>query len=194
MRNPILVGRRVYLRPIEPADAESIANSTHTETETFFQSGRLPTSPIAEEKWIKSLYEKQPPGEVTLAACLVADDDIIGFVGLDDLDWTSRTAETHSYFGLAEHRGRGYGTEAKLLLLKYAFDHLNLHAIRSMVFERNERSWRALLKQGYQPAGRLRAHWPKDGQYLDALCFDVLRDEWFAAYQRWQAETDRPTD
>src|SRR5207248_6514688 len=113
--------------------------------------------------------------------CLRETDELIGVVGIDGINCVTGTGETDSYFGRAANRGRGLGTEAKLLLLEYAFDHLGLHALQSFVFEPNERSWRALLRQRYSPAGRIRFQFPKHGVYRDFLAFDVLREEWLAA-------------
>ncbi len=194
MRNPVVIGRRVYLRPLEISDAETVARWAAEEEETFWASGRTPWSPLAEEAQVKRLYEKEPPSHISLVACLRETDEPIGIVSLDEIDWVNRFAETGSYFGRTRHRGQGLGTEAKLLLLEYAFDRIGLHVLQSYVFEPNERSWRALLKQGYQPAGRMRAWWPKDGVYRDVLCFDVMRDEWIEAKQRWEAERGRADD
>jgi RimJ/RimL family protein N-acetyltransferase len=50
----------------------------------------------------------------------------------------------------------------------------------------NERSQIALLRQGYQPAGRL--HWThtKGGLYGDTMLFDLTRDDWLAAHAAWR--------
>jgi RimJ/RimL family protein N-acetyltransferase len=153
MRNPIMVGRRVYLRPVEVADAERFSEHAAAETETFMQRGRHVSSPLEAEPWVTRLHASQPPAAISLAVCLIADDLLIGTVDLEDIDWVNRTAETGSWLGPALYRGQGYGTEAKHLLLEYAFDRLQLHVLLSVVWEPNTRSAAALAKQGYRPAG-----------------------------------------
>jgi RimJ/RimL family protein N-acetyltransferase len=86
----------------------------------------------------------------------------------------------------AEHRGKGYGTEAKHLLLEYAFDRVQLHVLYSWVWEPNTRSAAALMKQGYKPSGKLLRQDVKDGVYYGALMFDVKRDEWIEAREAWR--------
>jgi RimJ/RimL family protein N-acetyltransferase len=66
-------------------------------------------------------------------------------------------------------------------MLAFCFDHLQLHVLRSSVFEDNTRSVAALMKQGYREAGRLTWADVKGGRYHDMLLFDLLRDEWLAA-------------
>ncbi|MGH2535031.1 MAG: GNAT family N-acetyltransferase [Thermomicrobiales bacterium] len=186
MRNPMLVGERVYLRPLDPSDAEEMARGAATEPETFFDRGRFPASAIAYEHMIRDVNAKpHPPTEIFFAVCLKEDDRLIGGVNVDHIDWIDRTGETGSGF-LPEFRGQGYGTEAKFLLLEYCFDHLHFHALRSHVFEPNIRSAAALRKQGYRPAGRLKWEGVKNGIYQDTLVFDVLRDEYLEARADWQ--------
>jgi RimJ/RimL family protein N-acetyltransferase len=188
MRNPLVVGNRLYLRPLEKSDAEVVARHIASEPETFMDRGRVPISPIALEQYIEERYKQQPPENVALAVCLKADDTYIGSVDLFDIDWLNRTAETGAWLDNPEYRNKGYGTEAKMLLLEYAFDHLQLHVLNSYVWEPNWRSAHALSKQGYRPSGRLKWEDVKDGVHRDALLFDVLRDEWIAARDEWRKQ------
>jgi RimJ/RimL family protein N-acetyltransferase len=181
MRNPLIVGERLYLRPLETSDAEEIAWQAASESEVFMDRWRVPFSPIGGEQWISELYKQQPPDTISLAVCLKQDDTLIGNMDLIDIDWVHRTAETGAWINLPEYRGKGYGTEAKHLILEYAFDHLHLHAIRSYVWAPNTRSAAALAKQGYRPAGRLKWEDVQHGVLRDALLFDLLREDWLAA-------------
>ncbi len=187
MGNPVMVGERIYLRPLEVDDAETLARLISAETETFMERGRLPVSPLGFERWIAEVHERQPPGDIYLAICLKEDGRFLGVVNVMHVDWVNRTGETGSGLGPAAVRGRGYGTEAKHLLLEYCFDRLQLHALRSHVWEPNARSAAALAKQGYRPAGRLKWDDVKDGVYRDALLFDLLREDWLAAREAWRA-------
>jgi RimJ/RimL family protein N-acetyltransferase len=186
MRNAVLVGERIYLRPEEPGDAEQMARHAAEEPESFFDR-RFPSSQIAHEKSIREDSEKTPPENIHFAVCLKENDLYIGTVSLLGIDYVNRTAESGSWLGDAEYRGKGYGPETKYLLLEYAFDHLQLHVIMSYVWEPNTRSAAAVRRQGYRPAGRLIAEDNQHGMFRDALIFDILRDEWLAARDAWRA-------
>jgi RimJ/RimL family protein N-acetyltransferase len=189
MRNPVMVGERVYLRPFEVEDAKDLAEASHHETDTFMERGRDLGSPLAFEHWIKELYEHQPTdGEIQFAVCLTENDECIGLIGLEFVDLINGVAETGSWFHKPEYRNKGYGTEAKHLVLEYAFHRLHLERIISIVFEPNTRSAAALLKQGYRPAGRL-AYWDlKDGVYRGRLTFDITCHEWITARDAWRRD------
>lgn len=187
MRNPVLVGERVYLRPLEPDDNLTQARHAAKETDTMMDRWRMPISPLAFDQMVEQMYKHLPPTDVAFAVCLREDDTMLGVVELYEIDWINRTAETGSWLGDAQHRSKGYGTEAKHLLLEYAFDHIHMHVLSSWVIEPNVRSAAALAKQGYKPAGKQRWVEMRDGAYVDALLFDVLRDEWVVARDEWRA-------
>lgn len=191
MRNPLLSSERLYLRPLETTDAAALAAFSAAETETFFDDGRIPMSPLAYERWIADLHRKQPPDEIQLAVVLRVDDRLIGVLGVSGIDWVNRTAESESYLGDVAARGQGYGPEAKWLLLEYGFDHLQLHALHSFVWEPNWRSAAAVRRQGYHEVGRLKTGHPKDGTYRDTLVFDMLREDYLEGRERWRAEQAR---
>ena len=188
MRNPMVIGERVYLRALEKEDAEIFARSTANESERMMDRWRVPFSQIGFEQEIEDLHKHQPPEHIELAVCLKENDQCLGSVGIYDIDYVNGTAETGSWLGDAEYRGKGYGTEAKHLLLEYAFDRIQLHVLHSWVWEPNTRSAAALMKQGYQPAGRLEREEIKNGVHRAGLMFDVKRDEWLAAREAWKAK------
>ncbi|HEV2529539.1 MAG TPA: GNAT family protein [Thermomicrobiales bacterium] len=176
----VLVGPRVYLRPLELSDAQGMSLGQRAETETFFDEGRAMISVARYRQHIRSLSKEDLPDKVRFAVCLREDDRHIGSVGLWPINHRHRVAETESFFHDVASRNHGYGSEAKGLLLAYAFDTLGLHALHSWVWGPNERSANALRKQGYRECGRLAWAGTKNGQYTHAFCFDLLADEWRA--------------
>lgn len=191
MRNPVKVGERIYLRPLEVADARAISLAGHLESEpTFQQSGRVPTSVMAFKRWIRGHAVAGVPEEVVFAICRYDDDTCIGTVRLGQIDWINRTAETGTGLFSAGDRDMSIGTEAKHLLLEYAFDDLHLHVLSAMVYAGNTRSAAALEKQGYRLAGRLTADVQRDGAFRDTLVFDIIREDWERARTRWRRQVE----
>ena len=179
-RNAVMLGQRVYLRALEPEDAEQIARWSRQETETFFDNGRQIRNPITFAHFSKKGYEDDPPEHVEFAVVLRDGDELIGEVGLYDISWVHRTAETGSYLYRPDRRSGGLGSEAKHLLLDYAFNRINLHMVRSFVWSPNTRSAAALRKQGYRDAGRLSWTSLREADFVDDLVFDLLATEWRA--------------
>jgi RimJ/RimL family protein N-acetyltransferase len=189
-KNAMLVGERVYLRPEEKPDAKEIAAWSRRETETFFDIGRHMASAVLQEHWIDKHQEPDPPEWIWFSVCLRENDEHIGSVGLLDVDYVNLFAETGSFFHRPDYRGGGYGSEAKQLLLEYAFDVLGLHMVQSWVYFPNTRSAAALRKQGYREAGRMHWLYPHNGRYDNFVVFDLLAEEWRAMPRAaWDAGT-----
>ena len=190
-RNAMMVGQRVYLRPEEPSDAEKVALLARQETETFFDIGRHLGSSVMHKKWIADHEKKDLPSWITFCVCLRETDELIGWVGLLDVDYQNRFAETGSFFNDKKYRGSGYGSEAKQLLLEYAFERLGLHMVQSWVYFENTRSAAALRKQGYREAGQINWCYPNRGMLDNFVVFDLLAEEWRAIPRKaWEPKAE----
>ena len=176
--NAVMVGPRVYLRPLEITDASGMTLANRRESETFMDEGRFPWAAAGERQVIRSLSKDDPPTQVLFAVCLRETGEHIGANGVVRLDLIDRTAGTASWFHDVASRNQGYGSEAKQLLLAYAFERLGLHSVTSWVWGPNGRSAAALRKQGYRECGRQFWDGIKNGQYTHAYAFDFLADEW----------------
>jgi RimJ/RimL family protein N-acetyltransferase len=176
--NALLVSERVALRPAQPDDWKEGSRLLRRETETFFDNGRWLPSPLVAANWVTEDQKQDPLKNVWLTVILRDTGAIIGAMMLFDVDLFHSTAETGSGIFLPELRGKGIGSESKLLLLEYAFDYLGLHMVRSNVWGRNTRSQAALRKQGYRDAGNF--HWQSSGggNFVDTRTFDLLASEW----------------
>jgi RimJ/RimL family protein N-acetyltransferase len=179
--NALIGSQRLALRPMQVDDAETIANLFRREPDASFGHSRFPSSAIMLADWFGEMAEKDPAPDIELAVVLRETGELIGETGLYSIDWIARTAESGSWLYRAADRGKGYGTEAKLLLLEYAFERLGLNMIWAWVKERNPRSQAALRKQGYRDAGRFTwSGYGPDG-FENARMFDLLATEWRAA-------------
>ena len=176
--NAMLVGKRVYLRPPTREDVEDVVKYSRRETETFFDIGRHMPDIEGFADWNESNQKEAFPRWVRFAVCLRENDEVIGEVGLFDVDLINRTAESASFFHRPEYRGGGYGSEAKHLLMEYAFDRLGLHVIQSWVYFPNTRSAASLRKQGYTEAGRIHWRFVNEGTWENFVVFDFLASEW----------------
>ncbi len=185
----LAVGERIYIRPLQPEDADDMAVWSRKETETFFDNGRYVGSGITLAKHIRNLVEDDFPTDLRFAIVVRDGDVLIGANGVESIDWIHRTAETESFFHRPDYRGSGYGTEAKHLLLEFVFERLGLHAVRSYVWQPNGRSAAALRKQGYRDAGIF--HWDgfKNATPANFLMFDFLATEWRALRDEANAGT-----
>jgi RimJ/RimL family protein N-acetyltransferase len=183
-RNAMRIGERVYLRPLQKSDAKVMVEWARRETEPFWRNGRSMATVTAVQSWFESLQKEEPQDWVRFAVCLRENDEVIGAVGVDGIDYQNRCAESESEIFQPYYRGGGYGSEAKHLLFDYAFNTLGMHSLQSWVFFPNTRSAAALRKQGYKEAGR--EHWllMVDGGFQNFGTYDLLAEEWRAMPRR----------
>jgi RimJ/RimL family protein N-acetyltransferase len=179
----VLVGDRLYLRMFTPEDGALMRDASLVETE-FRHEPRFPRSALRSNVRFRQESEQEPVTGLTFAIVLRDTGELIGRNELDHLDLVHRSAETGTELFRAEHRGKGYGTEAKHLLLRYAFDVLHLHMVWAIVWEENPRSRAALQKQGYRLAGCTPWRGTHHGVPSGDWNFDLLASEWHAARAR----------
>ncbi len=177
----IVTGERLSLRPFEPDDGKLVAKWLMQETEDSHPGGPDVVNPWTYGRHFVALAQESPPTWPRFAIVRNDDGQLIGANGLTNLDLLHRTAETETTLYLPGFRNQGYGTEAKHLLLEYAFQRIGLHMVYSWVSEFNARSAAALIKQGYREAGYFAWAEPYKGHFTGAWYFDYLADEWRAA-------------
>ena len=86
---------------------------------------------------------------------------------------------------------RGYGTDALMTLLRFAFEEMNLNRVSLDVYDFNTRGIAAYLKCGFAEEGRRRHARYQDGAHHDVIAMSILRDEW-AVHVRISEGTDPP--
>jgi RimJ/RimL family protein N-acetyltransferase len=74
-------------------------------------------------------------------------------------------------------RGRGYGSEAQRLLVRYLFAHTQVNRIEATTEITNVAEQRALGKAGFTREGILRGTTFRQGRWHDQVIYSVLRDE-----------------
>lgn len=112
----------------------------------------------------------------------------IGSTALHRIDLVNRTAMTGTLIGDKALWGKGYGTDAKMQLLNFAFNRMNLRAIRSSVIAFNVRSHKALLKQGYHQVGVYPKWFFRDGKYYDEILFVLTKKDFAKAWRAHNAK------
>lgn len=120
----------------------------------------------------------------------LADDRLIGFVALHSVEWNNGAAQLAVGIGEPEYRGKGHGTDALQLILRFAFHELNLYRVGLDVISTNARAIHTYEKLGFQHEGRMRDAVLRDGRRADRIFMGLLRDEWSA---RQAASGEVPT-
>lgn len=174
-----LIGKNIYLAPKNIEDAEKYVewlNDFRT-TDYLGKSGKIMTLENEKEYLTKAMDD-----EATLDIVTLAEDKLIGTVGLESIDHLNRTGTLGIFIGDVEEREKGYGTEAIKLILDYGFNYLNLNNIKLDVVEFNNRAIGCYKKCGFKECGRRRKSEFIDGKYYDRISMDILKEEFTDKY------------
>lgn len=155
---------------------------------------RAPYSVESGREWVRSLDKSKGKDEVfAILARIGRELRYIGHTGIHHIDWSKGTGTTGSIIVSEQGRGKGYGTEAKLLLLYHCFNVLGLRKVHSTVKAWNAASLGHLLKAGYQIVGRRKREVFHEGTYVDEILLEIFRDEWEPVWKQYRKTDSLPS-
>lgn len=145
-----------------------------------FDPARLHSAKATKEWMEKHLEEEKDTFWFSIRT--LKDDRLLGDIDLMVINWASRDAFVGLGIGERDFWGKGYGTEAMNLALRYAFLELNLGRVTLNVFEYNERAIRSYEKAGFRVEGRQRQLIQREGHRWDLIYMGILSEEWMEDY------------
>src|SRR5262249_43248535 len=131
---PFLIGTQIYLRPLELADAPAVTPWFNDPEVNRNLLRYQPLSVHGEEEFIRKVTASET--EVIVGVVAREGDRLVGVTGLHP-DFRCRNAMFGICLGDKAAWGRGYGTEATRLMVRHAFETLNLHRVWLEVYEYN---------------------------------------------------------
>lgn len=171
-----LRGKNVVLRTMERAHCRTL-------WEHYEPVEPIPTEPVRpghsvedSEKWFEEIQEKQGESQIYLGI-FDSNADVVGDIQLSGIDWRNRTASLGAGIARRKDRGKGYCTDAALVMLRYGFDHLDLYRVSAATTSNNAGAIRILEKLGFVQEGREREAVYWSGRRWDRLMFGMLKDE-----------------
>jgi RimJ/RimL family protein N-acetyltransferase len=109
---------------------------------------------------------------------------LIGFVQLYWIEWNHGAGLVKIGIGDPNDRGKGYGTEALRLILRFVFAELNLFRLSAIIPEYNQPALRLFKKAGFVEEVCRRKALQRDGKVWDLLHLGILREEWEEGVKR----------
>lgn len=174
----LLRGNRVRLTALDKRDIPAIARWYEDAGYLRLQESRI-ALPLSREQVAADLERLEEADDtIVLAIRTVADERLIGTVGFFEIEWANRSAWLSLGIGDRADWGKGYGSEALALGLRYAYDELNFHRLSLTVFDYNERAIALYEKAGFQREGVFREFGQRDGRRYDMYLYGLLRREW----------------
>lgn len=187
---PTLAGDLVRLVPLGQEHASDLFEAADEEV---FRHLSKPVPTSLEEMRSFVAWYLDASGIVPWAQVDVARGKAVGMTTYYDIDPSVLTvAIGHTWLGRSHWR-QGHNTEAKLLLLRRAFEELGCVRVVWHTDIRNERSQAAISRLGALREGVLRKHKQRpDGTWRDTVVFSMVDDEWPAARSRLEEALTLP--
>lgn len=177
-------GLHVSLRPLVVQDAAALARWRNSPNLADASATPWPVTQSEEEETI-SYWSKSRTTYVF--GVEYTDGTLIGTIGLHDIKWPHRTAQSATMIGEEEHWGQGRATEAKMLLLDFAFNALDLFEVMAHAPD-SGRAFSHLTKCGFVEVGRVPG-WYRDhkGGRMDDVIHLVTQDRWRPLWDQYLA-------
>ena len=181
-----ITGKKVVLRTLTRDDLPTLTEWINDPEITQHLNAYRPMMLEFEEQW----YEKLNGSTDNFVLALEAKDEqkLIGTMGIHQVDHRNQRASTGALIGDKSCHGKGYGTDAKMHLLHWAFRELNLRKITSTVLATNPRSKRYLEKTGYREVGVRRENHLLHGRFVDEIMMEVFRDDFMEIWEQYSKE------
>jgi RimJ/RimL family protein N-acetyltransferase len=172
----VLTGTRISLGPVQADDLPLLHRWINDRELVVLSAPYRPVHFSDHEAWWSSVSRDR---SVELFAIrLLGDHRLVGTCQLLAIDHRHRSAELQIRIGEEGARGRGLGTEAVGLLLRHAFEDLDLRRVSLHVFASNARAIATYEKTGFTREGVLREAAYTGGQAEDVVVMSMLRSEW----------------
>jgi len=177
----MIPGKKVRLRAYRDDDLKNMLAAVNNGAVTRYLQSMRPWSQLQEREFLDSAMRGDDPDKVSFAI-ESSDSEYVGGVGLMRLDRRNRSAELGILIARPDDWGKGYGTEAALLMLRHGFEEMNLHRIHLRVYDYNERGQKSYRKLGFSEEGRMRQAHFRHGAWHDVVLMSILADEFFAQH------------
>jgi RimJ/RimL family protein N-acetyltransferase len=174
-------GKKVYLTELDRRNAETIRNWLNDpEIHRFLLVGHLPITREQEERYYDRMSEATDAFSFEIH--IAADGRYIGNIGLKGVDLVHRHGEIGVVIGDRSVWGQGFGSDAIVACLGFAFQTLGLHRVSMRVHEEHPRAAALYRRLGFIETGRERDYIFQEGHFQDEIILDMLDHEYRSLY------------
>lgn len=173
----MLTGEKITLRPVRLEDREATVkwrNDLFIKASTM--SHPFPVTDELEREWYEKVLRSKDNSYLPFTVISKDDARVLGYFSLNNINWVSRNGFVSGAIGDKGNMGKGIGREAVALLLKYAFDYLNLIKISAWV-KTDHPAMKTWLELGAVKEGVLARHFYAEGRYSDVAFISWFREE-----------------
>lgn len=177
MKNAVIVGERLFLRPPTRRDLEEFTSLNRASAR--FHRG-LVSPPTQPDEFNDFLEKCRRADCLSLLVCCVDDGVIVGSINLSQI---FRGGFQNAYLGYhvgAQYSNQRHMTEAIQLVLRYSFEHLKLHRLEANIQPGNVASIALVKRAGFVREGYSRRYLKICGRWRDHERWAIIAEDWRA--------------
>jgi RimJ/RimL family protein N-acetyltransferase len=181
--NPLFNGELIQLGAVDhEKDPEIVSRWTHNAgfMRMMYMDPMKPLSVWQVKKKLEEL-EKSMEDDKNLFHFHIrtrSDNRLVGFAELSWISWTNGSGYIRLGIGDPEDHHKGYGRQTLCLLLRYAFEELNLYRLSAIIPEYNLPAQSLFKSAIFVEEVRQRQALERDGRRWDSLDFGLLAEVW----------------
>ncbi|MCX6723040.1 MAG: GNAT family protein [Candidatus Staskawiczbacteria bacterium] len=178
MRDPFLVGQKIYLRTIDENDLNEEYQSWLNDEEVchFNSHHRFPNYKENMLDYYSNIIKTK--NNIILAVIDKKNEKHIGNIALQEINYIDRSAELAIIIGNKDYWGKGIGEEAGQLIVTHGFKTMNLHRIYCGTSKENIGMQKLASKLGFKQEGISRDALFKNGHFQDVVNYSLLENEY----------------
>lgn len=172
---PVLEGADIYLRLMDEGDTDRIIRWRNTE---FVRRNFIYQKPFTRQghmAWIREMIDTGKA--VQFMICVKDTGKPVGSVYFRDIDHNHHKAEYGIFIGEREALGKGFGTQAAELMIRYGLEELKLHKVMLRVLAENFPARKSYEKAGFVQEAYLKDEVFLENQYKDVIYMAVIGGE-----------------
>lgn len=187
-----ILGKILQLRAIEEDDLPFLHQwANDPVTQDGIGELHFPSSMDFHKTWFQNLKADKLNQRFVVET---PDSGIIGIASIVNIDWRNSHAWHGLVLGDANHRGKGYGVDAIMATMRYAFEEMNLERLDGSMIEYNKASLAAYCgsKLGWKEEGRRRNYFFRKGRYWDQVIVGITKQDYLDLIEKtkyWEGLT-----
>lgn len=175
----VLEGGVVRLEPLAEQHIPALMDIAKATPELFQYTSTPVTDEQADDYFARAFKEREQGRAYPFTLIHKPNGNIVGTSRFADITQRHRNAELGFTWLTPDVQGTSVNVESKYLMLKHAFEVLELLRVHIITDTRNARSQRAIRALGARYEGTLRAHHVAKGDYIrDTMVFSIIYSDW----------------
>jgi RimJ/RimL family protein N-acetyltransferase len=175
-------GKHVTLRAIEESDLSLLKKwANDPEIQYWLGGWHFPTNDEDQKRWHANLKTNSVDQRFAIE---VDGLGLIGTANLVNIDWKNRNAFHGMLLGDKDIRGKGYGVDTVMAIMKFAFEEMGLERLDGTIIAYNVASLKLYVgKCGWKEEGIMRNWYYRKNQYWDKIIVGITKQDYFDLLQ-----------